>query len=128
MQNIEIYEGALRLIAESVDPEENEDYRDRASFLIAAFASEAEPLDNALRRLAGDTSRQAFNPVCVSLEDTFPCLDRLAPAACSYVAAMLILDYDPQRADFLYNVYRESIAAIHQSFPMITESIVDKYI
>ena len=127
MQNQEIYEGALRLISESMTDGENEDYKDRASYLIAAFCSETEELDRSMRKRLGIEARESFNPVWISLEDEFPSVDRLAPAACLYVAAMLILDDDPERSDSLYDKYCDSIASLETSFPMSLETIRDSY-
>lgn len=116
MLNQEIYEGALRLISESLEEGENEDYKDRASYLIAAFCCEVEELEGIMRRRLGLESRASFNPVWISLDDDFPSLDRLAVAACLYVAAMLILDDDPQRSDWLYDRYSDSLASIESSY------------
>lgn len=116
MLNQEIYEGALRLISESLEEGENEDYKDRASYLIAAFCCETEELEASIRRRLGLESRATFNPVWVSLDDEFPTLDRLAVAACLYVAAMLILDDDPERSDKLYDRYSDSLASLEAAY------------
>ena len=116
MLNQEIYEGALRLIGESLEEGENEDYKDRASYLIAAFCCETEELEASVRRRLGLGSRPSFNPVWVSLDDEFPSLDRLAVAACLYVAAMLILDDDPERSDKLYDRYCDSLASLETAY------------
>lgn len=127
MLNSEIYDGALRLLAESMEIGDNDDYMDRASYLIAAFCSETEDLDRSIRKFSGLESRESFNPVWISLDDEFPSADRLAPAACLYVAAMLILDEYPERSDILYDRYCDSISSLETSFPMVSEKIIDTY-
>ena len=125
MLNHEIYEGALRLLSESLEEGENEDYKDRASYLIAAFCCETEELEASIRRRLGLESRPTFNPVWVSLDDEFPSLDRLAVAACLYVAAMLILDDDPERSDKLYDRYCDSLASIETAYQGGTEPEIE---
>ena len=127
MLNSEIYESALRILGESLNEGENEDYKESAAFLIAAFCNETEEIDNSIRRICGLYDRPYFNPVWVSLDEEFPSSERLAPAAAFYLAAMLILDDDPERSDALYEKYCDSIANIEGSFPMTSGSIVDVY-
>ena len=127
MLNQEIYESALRIIGESLTEGENDDYKDRASYLIAAFCSEAEGLDDSVRAICGLEKRADFNPVWVSLDDEFPMVDKLTNAACLYLAAMLILEDDPERSDTLYDRYCDSMSSLRDSFPMTCESIVNKY-
>ena len=51
MKNRDIYISALSLIGESVDIEENNDYEERAPYLLAAFCSEAASTDAAYREM-----------------------------------------------------------------------------
>lgn len=127
MLNSEIYESALRLLGESLNTGENEDYKESAAFLIAAFCNETEGIDDSIRRMCGLYERPYFNPVWVSLDEEFPSSERLAPAASFYLAAMLILDDDPERSDALYEKYCDSIATIESSLPMMSERISDMY-
>ena len=79
MLNSEIYESALRLLGESLNEGENEDYKESAAFLIAAFCNDTERLDDSIRRFCGLSERPYFNPVWVSLDDEFPVSEKLAP-------------------------------------------------
>ena len=45
MTNRDIYLRALSIIGESCDAEENEDYEERAPYLLAAFCTEAKEID-----------------------------------------------------------------------------------
>ena len=45
MKNREIYENALRLLALSAHEGENEDYEERAPYLLAAFCTEMTELE-----------------------------------------------------------------------------------
>ena len=127
MLNSEIYESALRLLGESLNEGENEDYKESAAFLIAAFCNETERIDDAIRKATALGKRPYFNPVWVSLDEDFPSAEKLAPAASLYLAAMLILDDDPERSDSFYEKYCDSISEIENSFPMTLERITDTY-
>jgi hypothetical protein len=127
MLNSEIYESALRILGESLNEGENEDYKESAAFLIAAFCNETEDVDDSIRRICGLSEKPYFNPVWVSLDEEFPSSERLAPAASLYLAAMLILDDDPERSESLYEKYCDSISTIENSLPMMSERIVDLY-
>lgn len=112
MKNQDIYDGALRIIGESVADEDNEDYRERAPYIIAMFCNEVFELDNAIRRLASSPERAIGTSIWLSLDNAFPATTRLAHAACLYLAAMLILDEDMERSDNIYEKYCDSIASI----------------
>ena len=112
MTNQEIYDGALRIIGESVEEEDNEDYRERAPYIIAMFCNETFVLDNTIRRLASTPERAFGTSIWLSLDTPFPATPRLAHAACLYLAAMLILDEDMERSDNIYEKYCDSIASI----------------
>ena len=140
MQNQEIYESAIRFLAESTLPSENLDYKDRAPYLISAFCTEMSELDARIQRASGGTSTPV-SVVNLPLDSSFPLSFRLAPAAALYVAAMLILDSDEERSDKLYAQYLEAISRISDALPATSEQtetpdasepsvshpIVDKY-
>ncbi|MBQ9783399.1 MAG: hypothetical protein IJW44_02655 [Clostridia bacterium] len=127
MTNREIYENSLRLLAQGVVSGENEDYEERAPYLIASFCTEAEEIDSYLRKALGMAAAQSFGKVWLALEEEFPLLERLAPVACLYLAAMLILDEDSELSDKLYDRYCDAISSIRNGIPAALESIVDRY-
>ncbi|MBR2906606.1 MAG: hypothetical protein IKC26_01000 [Clostridia bacterium] len=127
MKNRDVYDLALALLSENGDRTENGDYEERAGYLIAAFASEAEPIDRCLRERMGMDGEETDIPIYLSLEEAFPLSDRFAPAAGNYLASMLILDEDPDLSDLLFARYCDKIAAISQSIPMKSYSIADRY-
>lgn len=122
-----IYENALRLLAQRVDEDENEDLAERAPYLIAAFCTEASELDNDIRAAYGLPPAAAFEGVWLDLKDPFPLSDKLVPVACLYLAAMLILDEDSELSDRLYDRYCDGMATLRSSIPATTESIIDRY-
>ena len=123
----DIYEATLRILAESLDEGDNADYEERAPYLIAAFCTQTEDVDRALRKSLGESSQMDFNSVYIALEDEFPLLDRFAPAAALYLASMLVMDDFEALSDRLYEKYCDHISKICDNFPTLNTSIVDKY-
>ena len=127
MKNRDIYENALRILAQSTLVGENEDFEERAPYLIANFCSEAMEINRHLCEAIGKTPVGEIESVWLSLEENFPLLDRLAPIACLYLAAMLILDEDGETSDKLYARYCEKITSLWQEIPAVIEKIKEKY-
>jgi len=127
LTNQEIYTGALQLISEQPNAEENADYRERASYLIATFCTECARLDEAWRETHGLKSASPDYPICVDMAGEFSCCDRFVPAACTYVASMLVLDENEGLSDRLYDRYSDLMATVCSEIPAPIEKIVEKY-
>ena len=127
MINRELYENALRLLSQPTDEGENEDYEERAPFLLAAFCNEAQEVDSFLRMASGIASAVEFARVWLPLDSEFPLLEQLAPAAALYLAAMLVLDEDSDLSDRLYELYGEAISHIRAGISCTLETIADRY-
>ncbi len=123
----EIYDSALRVLAESTVPSDNDDYEERAPYLLATFCCELAGTDSALRRLLGKGSATEFNEVYLPLDTDFPLLPRFASAAALYLAAMLIIDDEQDFSDKLYERYCDKISAICSTVPAVAEKIKNKY-
>ena len=123
----DIYDSALRLLSESTSPEDNNDYEERAPYLVAIFCSEESSTDAALRRLYGQAQVQYSDSVYMGLEESFPMLPALAPAAAYYLAAMLVIDDDTELSDKLYEKYCDSMSKLCESIPAVSERICDRY-
>ena len=128
-----IYDGALRFLAESIDAEDNQDYRDRAPYILGAFCSQVRGIDSAARQIKGLNNSKINDIVYLDLDSNFPMLDELAPAAELYLAAMLVIDENSELSDTLYDKYCDNIASIAASLTANAEStatcepIVQKY-
>ena len=127
MTNRDIYDSALKILAQSNLSSDNEDFAERAPYLIASFCAEALELNRHLCEALGKTPIASFDRVLIPLEENFPLVDRLAPIACLYLAAMLILDEDAETSDKLYARCCEKIAALWKEIPAIIHKIKDKY-
>ena len=127
MVSREIYEAALRILAESIEEGDNADYEERSPYLLAAFCTQLEDMDKALRASLCEGSQNDFNSVYVDLDEEFPLLDRFAPAAALYLASMLVMDDMEALSDRLYEKYCDHISRLCDNFPTVSTSIVDKY-
>ncbi|MBQ8849768.1 MAG: hypothetical protein IJ011_05520 [Clostridia bacterium] len=126
MKNFDIYKNALRLLAQSVDEDENADLAERAPYFIAAFCCEAAELDRAARLVLGIEGPEEFNEVCLALDEDFPLLPRFATVAAKYLAAMLVIEEDGDLSDKLYAMYCDGMSLIKEGLPALIEKIVHK--
>ncbi len=128
MINQEIYEASLGILAQSISSSENEDYEERAPYLLAAFCNDVLDLDGTLRSIFGEDDTPDFHKVFLPLTDDFPLLDRFAPLAGLYVAAMLVLDEDGELSDRIYDRYNDMLDQIRSGIPYSLESITNQYL
>lgn len=122
-----IYQGALRLIGESTDESDNQDYLDRAPYILGTFCSQTRGVDAVARKLRGKTSSNTSDVVYLDLDSQFPLLDDFAPAAELYLAAMLVIDYDAALYERLFERYCDLISTVCSSIESVSESTVNKY-
>lgn len=124
----EIYTSALHLIGEDDDTKGNEDYEERAPYLIAAFCSEAEATDAQYRKAHGLDAAKPFSYISIPFEMDFPCCDRFATAAAMYLAAMLIIDENVELSDKFFDKYCSIMSTIYSEIPAVIEKITQKYL
>jgi len=127
MKNKDIYSTALSILAQSNVEGENEDYAERAPFLIAAFCNEVAELDKLARAMLQLPEVQ-FNCTWLPLDEDFPLIERFASVAAKYLAAMLVVDEDSDLFDRLYDIYCDAISRIREELPSAIENIVNKYL
>lgn len=127
MKNQDIYDGALKILAQRDIEGANEDYEERAPYLIAAFCSECSRADAAYRKANGLSKGTATNSVYLNLSAEFPCCSRFASAASVYLASMLVIDENPELSDKLFDRYSDMMSAICMEIPAEIESISDRY-
>lgn len=127
MKNRDIYDLSLALLSDSGDRLENGDYEERAGYLLAAFASEAEIVNRRLSEAEGEGGDEIDIPIYLSLEEEFPLKNRFRTAAGHYLASMLILDTDPELSDLLFDRYCDLLAEITEEIPMKSYPIADRY-
>ena len=122
-----IYQGAIRFLGESTDDGDNQDYLDRAPYILGAFCSQTRGIDAQARRMRGIKETKDADVVYLALDSQFPLLDDFAPAAELYLAAMLVIDYDAALYERLFARYCDLISTVCSSIEAISESTVNKY-
>lgn len=124
-QNI-IY-GADRLLGEAYPPQEEYVVRERSAYILATFFNEVADLDKKYRETFGLPPQPEFNLTYINADDEFPLCDRFVSAAKFYLASLLILEVDESRADIFYGKYCDSICAIMQCIPPVSEKTSNVY-
>ncbi len=117
MKCSEIFKSALRLLNEKGAEDENEDFAERAPFILAAMFSEAAKTDQNYRKANGLGEQGSFSPTYVELSEDFPLSSRFASAATFYLASLLILDENEELSDTFYEKYCDSMSAIASEIP-----------
>lgn len=123
----DIYKIALSMLSECTSASGNEDYQERTPYIVASCCTQLKGTDASLRRMKGKTAAQTFSSAYISMSDNFPLLDELAPATAMYLAAMLVVDYDPELYDKLFSQFCDNVSMISSNVSGMSESIVNKY-
>jgi hypothetical protein len=123
----ELYDAAVRAVAEGGAESNTEDYEERAQYLLATFCFECAGLDALWCAANGTSSKGAPETVCVSLDSPFGLSDAFAPAAIYYLAAMLVLDENEEMSESFLARYSDQLATLRASLPMGKERIRDHY-
>ena len=123
----ELFDGAVRMVAEGGADGDVTDYEERAAYLLATICHQCEPLDRVYRNATGEDTSSLEIEVCVSMEDAFPLSNAFAPAVTYYLAAMLVLDENEDMSDTLFSHYANALASIRDSLPAATEKILNRY-
>jgi len=112
MTNRNVYDFALHALSLHRIGEDTADLEERAPYLLAACCSEAQELDNALRQSLGQPIASEIMGVYLDLDATFPLSQCFATPAGYYLAAMLIVEEDPELSDKLYAHYCDGMTVI----------------
>jgi len=117
MKCTEIFNGALRLLNEKGAADENQDYAERAPYILSAMFSECSKTDKKYRTANGLTKQGSFNSIYTDLTAEFPLCSRFNGAAIFYLASLLIIDENDELSDSFYDKYCDSISAIVAEIP-----------
>ena len=127
MKCFEVYKHALSLISESPESGLNDDYKERAQYLLASWCTELAGMDSEFRISSGKPQGLPFSNVIIELEYDFPLCERFAPAAAYFLASMLVAEENPDFSDKLYARYTDAISSLAQEIPASVEPIMDRY-
>ena len=124
----ELYENALRMIAESQSSGgDTSDYEERASYILATFCAECAETDRCYRIANGGGTSSKVSSSYVELSHPFPFSDVFASPAVYYLCAMLTLDENETMSERFFERYSDAIASIQASIPFSCEPIRDHY-
>ena len=123
----DLFENALRAIAENPTDGDTSDYEERASYVLATFCTEIAGLDRLYRTAHGMTDAAAVSPTYVELSENVPFCAVFAAASVYYLCAMLTMDENESMSDTFFERYTDAIASIQASIPSICEPIADCY-
>ena len=127
MTNQEIYDAAIRLVCETSAANANEDYKDRATYLISAVCHRYAPLDVLYRQAHGLPKQKLPEINTYPLPTLFPLSDTFAPSVSMAVASLLVLDENAKMSEQLMNWADTAIAEIQKSIPFTKEKIQSAY-
>lgn len=116
-----VYHSALALLGESMNANDNSDYEERASYLLAAFCSEVQERDKNWRRSLNLGKQDSWETLCIALDEFFPLSEKFACAAAFYVAAMLVVDSDEELSDKLYDRFCDAMSTIDSDIEAVLD-------
>lgn len=123
----EIYRAALRLVSESDGNLANEDYEERAGYILAILCNECAPIEKKYCA-AHSVTRTPFTPCAeVTLSAEFPLQDVFINAAIYYLSAMLVADENEELSDRFFELYTDALSAILADLPCTKQRIVNEY-
>ena len=128
----EIYDSALRLVCETDQPDANEDYEERATYLVSLICQRYASLDRQYRSVNGLNEQEILQTNCFPMPMLFPLADAFAPAVAAALAGMLVMDENAemsqQLSDLSDRMIDEVKAEMQVTTPYQLESIVSRYV
>ena len=128
MTNHEIYDAALRLASEVSNLDTNEDYQERAPYLIAAACHRYAGLDATYREAHELEQQKILDINCFPLTTLFPLSSIFSVPVSMAVSGMLVLEENPQMSERLLKMADDIIAEIQKALPFKKEKILSHYV
>ncbi len=123
----DIYNSALCLIGENSESENDSDYSERATYIVAIFCDKIAHIDRSYRESHRLDEQKSFNEVCLELDTEFPLSPRFADSASHYLAAMLVLYENEVLHDKLFSMHCDLLANAISEIPYLKEKIKNAY-
>jgi hypothetical protein len=122
----EVLNAALALIGEPALTAGDE-YEERAPYILAAFCTEVAIPDRMYRRANGLEEREPYAGIYLGLEEEFPASAPFVSAAATYLAALLLLEDDPDASEVQFARYCDRMATIVTEMPGRIEPVKEVY-
>ena len=114
MRNLDILDAACSLLCETVGT--SADYESRAPYVLGTFLRTCKQVDRDWRTAYGlDPAPTHQN--YPSMDEEFPLVDELIPAATYYLAAMLVMDENSDLYEKLFDLFTDAVATVAASIP-----------
>ena len=123
----EIYNSALSLIGEQQNSKNDDDYSERATYIMAIFCDKVANIDRSFRETHGLEAQKEFNEVCLGLDSDFPLCPRFADSAAHYLASMLVVYENDVLHDRLFSMHCDLLSSAISEIPYSLEKIKDTY-
>ena len=128
----EIYDSALRLTCEIDHPTANDDYEERATYLVSLICHRYASLDRDYRSLKGLGAQEILQINCFPMPALFPLSDVFAPAVSAALAGMLVMDENAEMSQRLSDLSGQMIDEIKSEMQVKPryqlESIASRYV
>ena len=123
----DIFKSALRMLNEKGAEDEQDDYAERAPYILAAMFSEAARTDKLYRAAHGLGEQTSFSHTYAELDSIFPLCDRFASVSAFYLASLLLVDENDELSDSFYEKYCDGMASISLEIPAAIETTKNVY-
>ena len=123
----EIYDGALRLAGEISLSGANEDYEERAPYLTAIICHRYGHLDRLYRKAHGLEEQNLLSLTKFPFPATFPLSDCFVYPISLHLAALLVLEENPDLSQHLTDMADHAVEEIRHSIPFCKEEIISHY-
>ncbi len=125
----DIYKAALALLGENAEAERNDDYAERAPYILANAVEELLRLDRYYREAMGLSNAPVLphTEVYLPLTEVFPLCDRFGSAMTAYLASALVINQNGELSDALFDRFSSGVTAIIAEIPGERQKILDLY-
>lgn len=124
----ELFTVAVGMTGEEIAGDCIADYEEAAPYLLATFCREAAEIDARYRASHGLSAASHTFVACVDMDEEFPLVDILTPAATYYLCALLVADENESLSDRFFTLYSDAISAIVNALPASVCPIEDRYL
>ncbi len=122
----DIYLAALGKMGEKPSSPRNDDYAERAPYILASVSSDLSALNEKYASFKGETATP-YTGSYLALTAAFPLHDRFASAASNYLASLLTVDEDEALSDKFFDAFCRTVAKITAEIPAERQKILDVY-
>ncbi len=128
IMGVDVFTQAVKRLGGTLSPEERAELSSLSPYLLATFCSMASELDARYREAHGLEPAPDFNEIEIDPLNSFPMSNRFVSAASAYLAAMFVIDSNPELSDKFFDLYCDEMARIETEIPARIEQIAKKYL